>query len=315
MRRKIIYVNKVGRPSMKNVFRDIPDSELFIKSSLFDGFVHRHNGKKTKMRGLEKPDFRGETTVISWGSRAPILTDEKTIIYNDNEAIKRVSSKGECRRFLRENNVPIPVTYFPDENFDNIKFPAICRPEFHGRARAFFICHNFKDIENALKRGCTYISELYPKTEEYRVHILNLKVLACLRKPPPRDKNVIPWNKAVNNEPFVLVKPSEWNPAVIKTALNFCLKTQLSFGGIDLMCGAGDGYPPAVVCEGNVSPTINSSPFVTSRYIKAFKWLFASDKKRESWNPNSFMKIESLYWKSFQLEEGFTIPEEHQLRE
>lgn len=312
MKSPAFIVYKHGRPSMKAVYKAIPESELFIRSSLFDGYVHRKNGKKRKLYDLEQPDCRGKI-VARWGSRCPILTDETSVVYNRNEQVAKTNAKGQCRSILRKAGVAIPKTFLVGEDMQEMKFPAIGRPEHHGQGRHAFICNSSDDVKKAITRGCTYFSEIYPKTREIRVHCFMGKILAITEKPRPKDNKIL-WNRAQNDEPFTVLDRKNWPIKACKLALQACEVMGLDYSGVDVMLEAGQDHEPAVICELNAAPTIINSPYVLEKYIRAFKWLFASDKRRPKWAFNSFKKAESLAWKNEQLDPNFEIPNDKQLK-
>jgi hypothetical protein len=306
-------VNRHGRPSMKTVYKSLGgETELLIKSSLFDGYVCRKAGQKQKARGVDSPDCE-DSIVIRWGSRAPITSNQKTVTYNRNEAVEKTNSKDVCRRILRENNVAIPKTYFPNEDMSKAIFPLIGRPSHHGQGRHVFTCLNLEDVKRAQARGCTYFSEIYPKKREIRVHCFMGKVLAVVEKPKPDDDKLV-WNRAQNDKPFEVVDRKDWPMEAVKVALQACEVMGLDFSGVDVMLDAEGDHPKAVICELNSAPTINSSPYVMDKYVKAFSWLFASETRRPKWAFNSFKKVVSLSWKEEQLVPDFEIPEEKQLK-
>lgn len=313
MKQSIILVNKHGRPSMKEVYKALGgNTRLLIKSSRFNGYVQRQSGVRQKLRGIEEPDCRN-SIVVRWGSRAPIVTDEHTVVYNRPGPVENTNTKNVCRRILRENEVAIPKTYLVGEDMSNAKFPLLGRPSHHGQGRQAYLCNNAMEVRNAISRGCTYFSEIYPKTREYRVHCFMGKALAVVEKPRPKDNKIL-WNRAQNDDPFTVVDRKDWNMEVVKIALKACEVMELDFAGVDVMSDAGEGFAPAVICELNCAPTINSSPYVQSKYVEAFKWLFASDKRRPKWAFDSFKKVESLSWKAEQLVPDFEIPEDKRLK-
>lgn len=314
MKQPIILVNKHGRPSMKGVYKAIGgDLKLLIKSSRFNGYVERQKGVRKKLHGVVEPDC-SNSIVVRWGSRASVQTNESSIIYNKNDAVEKTNSKGLCRKILRDAGVAIPVTYLRNEDMTNIKFPCIGRPEHHGQGRQFYVCNNHAEIENAKRRGCTYFSEHYPKQAEFRIHCAKGKILAIMQKPKPKNPNLLAWNRALNDDPFTVVDRKDWDIDLCRLALEACETMGLCFSAVDIMAYAGEGYPKAVICELNSAGTINSSPYVQDKYIKFFKWLFASDKRRPTWNYRKFSKVESLSWKENQLESSFEIPEEYRLK-
>lgn len=314
MKQPVILVNKHGRPSVRAIYKAIGgDMKLLTKSSLFNGMIERHKGVKRKLRGLEEPDL-SNCVVARWGSRQPIVTNEHTVVYNKIEAVEKTNSKGECRRILREAGVAIPVTYLRNEDMSNIKFPCIGRPEFHGQGKNFYVCNNHQDIERAKQKGATYFSEFYDKQREIRCHCFMGNILAVMEKPRPRNNQDMRWNRSINDDPFTVLDRKDWPQHACLLALKACETMKLDYAGIDVMLSDLDGSKPSVICELNSSPTLVNSPYVLEKYIKAFKWLFASDKRRPKWAFESFKKVESLAWKNFQLEPDFEIPLEHRLK-
>lgn len=314
MKQPIILVNKHGRPSMKGCYQEIrqdanfKDIKLLIKSSRFDGYVQRQNGIRTKLRGVLEPDCRN-SIVIRWGSRCPIVTDERTVVYNTAEALSKANDKPLCRRILQDAGIAVPKTYFPDSNFDNAVYPLLSRRKMHGQGKDVVMAKNYDHVQSLIRHGYAYFSEFYPKTREIRVHTFMNKIIGVVEKPKPKDNKVV-WNRAQNSDPFQVLDRKDWPMDACLLALEATDKLSLDFSGTDILLEAGEGYPSAVICEINSSPTINSSPYIQSRYIKAFKWLLSSDKRRPKWNYKKFKNVESLAIKNFQMEPQFEIPEE-----
>lgn len=318
MKQPVILVNKHGRPSMRSTYKAIradnqfKDIKLLIKSSRFNGMVERQHGKRVKLRGVEQPDCRGKI-VARWGSRQPIITDETSIVYNSCENVEKTNSKGQCRKILQDAGVKVPKTFLRNEDMSNIKFPCIGRPEFHGQGRQFYMCNNHAEIEQAKRRGCTYFSEFFAKTREVRCHVFAGKILAVMEKPRPQNPNQVAWNHAVTNLPFSVIDRVNWPQQACLLALEACQVMKLTYSGIDVMIREDENGSESVICELNSSPTLVNSPYVLDKYIQAFKWLFASDKRRPTWDFRKFRKVESLSWKSSQLLPSFEIPAELRL--
>lgn len=311
MKQPVFIVYKHGRPSMKAVHNAIPESELMIKSNVFEGYIRRYQGVKTKLKEVE-PDCRGKI-VARWGSRSPIQTDNTSVVYNRNEQVANTNSKGKCRKMLRDSNILIPKTYLVGEDMGDMKYPVLGRPEHHGQGRHAFICKDAKEMQDATKKGCTYFSEIYPKNREIRVHCFMGKILAITEKPRPKDDKIL-WNRAQNDEPFTVLDRKDWPMHACQLALQACEVMGLDYSGVDVMLDAGKDHPPSVICELNAAPTIINSPYVLEKYTSAFKWLFGSDKRRPKWAFNSFKKADSLAWKKEQLEPNFEIPEDKRLK-
>jgi hypothetical protein len=302
-----ILVGKHGRKSTKMLFEKItnPNTEHVLKSTVLNAFVYRTNKENLKLRkivkGFKAPDCKN-SIVARWGWYGEIETDNTSIVYNKAEAIKLSNSKGQCRKFLESRGIDVPKTYLLDEPININYFPLIARPEHHGQGKNLWLCENFLDLEEAIRKGATYFSHVYPKTEEYGVHVAHGKVLAVVRKPAPDDLNQIAWNRAQNDKPFQLIPQAEYKNYICKLALRAFREIGLDYGRADVMVQKTDkNLPKAVICELNTAPTLTSTPYVLERWTKYFNKLANSDKRIEHWDFEQFEKAESLAWKENQL--------------
>jgi hypothetical protein len=307
-----ILVGKHGRKSTKMLFEKItnPNTEHVLKSTVLNAFVYRTNKENLKLRkivkGFKAPDCKN-SIVARWGWYGEIETDNSSIVYNKAEAIKLSNSKGQCRKFLESKGIDVPKTYLLNEidellANDALQYPIIARPEHHGQGIALYLCENSGEIREAIAKGATYFSHVYPKTEEYGVHIAHGKVLAVVRKPAPDDLNQIAWNRAQNDKSFELIPQVEYKNYICKLALRAGKEIGIDFGRVDVMVQKTDkNLPKAVICELNTAPTLTSTPYVLERWTKYFNKLANSDKRIEHWDFEQFEKAESLAWKENQL--------------
>lgn len=170
------------------------------------------------------------------------------------------------------------------------------------RGKNLWVCNNQNELNVAIRKGATYFSEIYPKTEEYRVHCVLGKVVEVMRKPTPSDPNQIAWNRAQNDQPFTRVQWEDWKNYICKLALNATRSLGLDIAGVDIMVQkTNKSLPKAVVCEVNTAPTLNSSPHVLERYTALFNKIANSDTRIEHWDFEQFNKPSSLAWKSNQF--------------
>jgi carbamoylphosphate synthase large subunit len=302
-----ILVGKHGRKSTKMLFEKItnPNTEHVLKSTVLNAFVYRTNKENLRLRkivkGFKSPDCKN-SIVARWGWYGEIETDNTSIVYNKAEAIKLSNSKGQCRKFLESKGIDVPKTYLLNEPININSFPLIARPEHHGQGKNLWLCENFLDLEEAMAKGATYFSHVYPKTEEYGVHVAHGKVLAVVKKPAPDDLNQIAWNRAQNDKPFELIPQAEYKNYICKLALRAFKEIGLDYGRADVMVQKTDkNLPKAVICELNTAPTLTSTPYVLERWTKYFNKLANSDKRIEHWDFEQFEKAESLAWKENQL--------------
>lgn len=302
MKTPFIITDYHGALSM-NVLRDNP------LSSGFNLLYKRKSGNFSLISNDSRKKINNQISLRNsilarWGNTTPIQLDD-CIVYNNPKAMNISSSKGFCRKFLEEKGVPIPKTYLAGQDLSAAKYPLVGRPEKHGQGKYFYICANPQDVASALRNGCSYFSEVYPKTREFRVHVFMGKILAVMEKPAP-DDNKIQWNHSLNNKPFVVLDRKNWDLEVLKVALQANHECGLDYSGVDLMAYPTDkSLPLAVVCELNTSPSLSSCPYMIEKYAKGFTWLFGSDEKRKHWDFSKFKRASSLAWKNYQLEPSF----------
>lgn len=221
----------------------------------------------------ELPD--GVDQLIRWGSRkSPDFMGQEI---NNVESIKLASDKASCRQFLEDRGFPVPI---PSES----EFPIIGRIKHHTGGHGFFVIHNEEEMEHAKKRGAIYFSKIFPKTDEYRVHVAGGRVLLFSEK--VGDKTKLIWNKTQNNFDFRHMRRSEWLNnellmQVAKMAKRVVNAMELDFGAVDIMVNNReqlslfDAPLPFVICEVNTAPSL--SPLAISKYVKFFKEELALD--------------------------------------
>lgn len=199
--------------------------------------------------------------VLRWGSNFPF--DGKQI--NKLDAVERASNKIWCRRKLKSAGLPVPTETETD-------FPVIGRPYKHHSGHGFYICKNPNDVLRAKWKGATYFSKVYPKQNEYRVHVAGNKCLLVSIKEGNKKRMI--WNKRKNNFKFRHMHRHEWleNPHlmnIVRASKKAVKELGLDFGAVDILADAGRGYPSFVICEVNTAPAL--SPLAISKYVKYFK--------------------------------------------
>lgn len=293
-----ILAGRDGRPSMKGVYSLMTsDSSLVVRRRLphkeFFRVYKNHN--VDKFTKVPIPNMEFDNVIIRWGSRIPV--EDTNIVYNNSKAIERATNKKGSRKFLLEKGVSCPRLV----GRDNAVFPVIARPSTHAKGKNFVVLKNaaeFRAHWDANEKKGWYYSEFIDKTRELRVHCAHGKVLEVMEKPRPQNGGIA-WNRAINHAPFVRVDRKDYKKFMLVEALKAVKELGLDFGGVDVIILGDKSY----VLEVNTSPTLNSSPHVTSRYAMYFDWLARSNTKRPHWNFNEFTAGPSLAWKNFQLTE------------
>jgi carbamoylphosphate synthase large subunit len=248
-----------------------------------------------------KPSFRRGDKVVFWGSRA-ILDTKDAIVYNSPEKLAKASKKGLARKIMKEEGIAIPKTEFNVRMARRtLDYPMIITPEKHRAGKHFFVAHNYNELTNYFKKVENgYISELFPKTKEYRVHVASGKALLVKQKPEPDDKGTIAWNFAENEKPWTTINRKDYDYDMLKLALTAVEKLGLDFGAVDIMSYPTDkNMPNHVVCEINTAPSY--TPYLIEKYGSYFDKIFSMDTKLEPWDYSKFKKAKSFSWKNFQL--------------
>jgi len=317
MKNKIILTGKHGRPSTREVYASMNSGILVQRRQIFSKTrqllrqyyrVFRNNDSKTMHK--EPTISTLGAIIVRWGTREEIETDKTSIVYNQSKAIAIATDKRQSRETFIANNVSTPVLVTP-QNFQDSYLPIIARPLVHSKGknfvtlatRAAFVEHYTRNNQG------WYYSQFINKEREFRIHCAHSKVLAVMEKSNPNNGNIA-WNRAQNDtEPFEYVKWSQVDDENLKCVLEEALKATAAVGldmsGVDVMLCGGTAY----VLEVNTAPTLNTSPYVASRWGMYFDWLFRVDTRREHWDFSEFKKGSSMIWKNFQLTETKEVKE------
>lgn len=312
MKNKLILTGKHGRPSTKEVYSSMSSGTLVQRRQVFSTKtrkllnqyyrVFRSNNSQEMIK--EKTISFLNSIIIRWGTREEIETDKTTIVYNQSKSIANATDKKLSREIFIDKNVSTPVLVTP-ENFKEEYLPVIARPLVHSKGKNFIVLKTPNDFlahYNKNNKGW-YYSQFINKEREFRVHCAHSKVLAVMEKTNPGNGNIA-WNRAQNDtEPFEYVAWSQVDEQNLKCVLEEAIKATAAVGldmaGVDVMLCGGTAY----VLEVNTAPTLNTSPYVASRWGMYFDWLFRSEKRREHWDYTQFKKGSSLIWKNKQLTE------------
>lgn len=188
---------------------------------------------------------------IRWGCTSNVPARK---VFNKAEAIHLASDKTEFRKKLLMARI-CPITWF-DKESKLITYPCIVRPARHHQGRHLYICWNKKDLDKAVGLCGIgyYISEYIDKDREFRVFVMQGRVLCVAEKTHP-DKDAVAWNKAQGGS-FNNVRWDEWPLGALPVALQAHALSGLDFSGVDIISLGNSHY----VLE------INSAPSLTSEY-------------------------------------------------
>jgi glutathione synthase/RimK-type ligase-like ATP-grasp enzyme len=301
-----IIVGLNGRPSILDLLftyhfkNDVTVFSNFVNKSNNKIFWKSYTGKE-KSKVIDEPVFHKGDKIIRWGDRIQLSTNG-AIVYNTNEALNNASNKKLSREIMEKAGVSVPIL-IPDNEMYKSNYPVVVRPARHHAGNEFYVVNNDNDLINITRRlgsGNYYISQVYPKTEEYRIHCACGKVLLLKRKPEPDNKNEIAWNFAINEKPWTTIERREYSPTMVKLALDAVKSLGLDFGAVDIMSKPTDKtLPTHVVLEVNTAPSF--TPYLIEKYGLLFDKIFSSPTKIEHWDYTKFSQGKSLSWKNKQL--------------
>jgi len=206
--------------------------------------------------------------VFRWGCTSDI---EAEVIVNSAKSIRRVADKLNFRKLLEEHELG-PRTWF---NTEDTELPCIVRPQTHHQGRNLFVCRTYQELNSIIRRlgGIFYSSEIINKVSEYRVFVVQNRVV-CVAQKFPNNSNDIAWNVFQGGR-FENVSWDDWHLKAVRISLEAFELSKLDFGGVDVMVDEDNNV---FVLE------INSAPSLTSDYrqecfSKAFDWIVTHGKE------------------------------------
>jgi glutathione synthase/RimK-type ligase-like ATP-grasp enzyme len=207
--------------------------------------------------------------VFRWGCTATIEPN-KCLVVNKAKAIHAVTDKAGFRKLLSSKNLAVPSwTHIKDWAKDGSRLPIIVRPTTHHQGRHLYFCKSERELlSQVAKMGSGYyLSEFFPKSEEFRVFVVQGRVV-CVASKTPGNPQDIAWNVAQGGH-FDNVKWGDWDIKACLMSIEAMNLADLDFGGVDIMKDK----------RGNLSILeINSAPSLTSEYrqqcfAKAFDYI------------------------------------------
>ena len=218
----------------------------------------------------------GTPWVIRWGTIKSI--DPTLKVVNKSKAIEKSSDKKEFRQVMQSEGL-CPKTWFSLAEFTDEHYGAsfvpqkpvqrvLIRPREHSRSESMFLCTGLSEANKAISDigGSYYISEFIQKTREFRVMVVQGKVVWMIEKHPKSEEDVS-WG-CVEEGTFDYVYWSEWHMDSVRKALRAVALAGLDFGAVDVIV---DPEGTAFVLEVNTAPWL--SPYYARKIGKALKWI------------------------------------------
>lgn len=219
--------------------------------------------------------LQGDNNVINWGNH--IFRENEYFKLNVPSAISRTSHKTTARKILQNAGVKVPQTYFYDDNINLQKFPLIARPPKHEKGKNFFVLNSQKDFEHIWNQNGGnikdwYFSEIFEKTNEYRVHVAHGKVLLVNEK--SFKKGDIVTTAEVNRGDWRVLNWGEFNPRICMESIRAAEILGLDYAAVDVMYNSDNNT--LAICELNTDPDVGTQ-YTSGKYAAYFDWAIRHD--------------------------------------
>jgi len=219
--------------------------------------------------------LEGDNRIINWGNH--IFKDDGYFDLNKPSAISRTSHKTNARKILQNAGIKVPRTYFWDESNQlvegiDVEFPLIARPPKHEKGKNFFALYNIEDLEKLYCKNSGniqdwYFSEIFEKTDEYRVHVAHGKVLLV------NEKSFVHGNLmqtvAVNDGDWYVLGWQKFNKDLCRESIKAAEVLGLDYAAVDIMYNSKN--KTFAICELNTDQDVGT-PYVSGKYASYFDW-------------------------------------------
>lgn len=198
--------------------------------------------------------------LVRWGSRWHGVAD---VEINSAESVRIARDKRESRKILVDL---CPETWLRS---DDVETPCVIRPRRHHGGAKFYVCRSGSDVRSAI-RACGlgwYGSELITKTREFRVFILQGRVV-CVSERFPAKKTDVAWNLAMGGR-LINIARAGWDTKAVVAAIRATKLIGLDWGAVDV---AIDENGKPIVFEVNTAPGLRN-PYTIHQIAKALRWI------------------------------------------
>lgn len=199
---------------------------------------------------------------IRWGCTSNVPSGRNVL--NKLSAMHKSMDKGNFRIAMAEKGLA-PKSWNADNMLD-IRVPCVVRPEMHAKAAAFYLCKTQREAANAI-RACGegwYASEYIDKKAEYRINVLQGRVLSVIEK-SAKDEKDITFSQGTTS----ILYWSEWPMDGVRKAVEAVALSGLDYAGVDVIADKdGKHY----VLELNTCPLLEGS-YQQESFAKGFDWV------------------------------------------
>ncbi len=222
--------------------------------------------------------LEGNNNVINWGNH--IFKNDDYFVLNVPSAIARTSHKTIARKILQDHKVKVPKTWFwnvSSQIIDGVDlyFPLIARPPKHEKGKGFNVVNStgdLKKLSGANDLSSWYFSQIFNKTNEFRVHVAHGKILLINEK--PFVKGNLMSEMQVNREDWWALRWSEFRPSICMEAIKATEILGLDYAAVDVMFNSNDNS--LAICELNTDPDVGVN-YTAGKYAAYFDWAIRHD--------------------------------------
>lgn len=272
----ILIDSRFGKESMKTVLVKMEQPcELLIRKSLSGNWIiWKRDGTIERVDRIT--EILEEENVINWGNHI-LGNADYYFKLNVPTAVSRTSNKRLSRKFLGESGIRVPYTRFSNRisGYRDMNYPVIVRPSFHMGGRDFNLVENYQHLQSilwGLDSANFYVSEVFHKTHEYRVHVGHGRVLFISEKPLVAGE--IRANHLVNQEDWRALHWKEFHPGICQESIRAVEALGLDYGAVDIMYNSTNNT--WAICEVNTSPSVTSE-YSSGKYAQYFDWVIRHD--------------------------------------
>lgn len=207
--------------------------------------------------------------VINWGNASgpvPRTRNTAAVILNKPQAITNAVDKIKAFELLSNGGVRVPTFWTNKEAVDRSGV-VLARTNTRGHGGDGIVVCRSSDV---LVDAPLYVRYV-PKTEEYRVHVVNGRAIFVQQKRKERAQEQTADQKLIRNRSngwvYCLVDLDGFNPQAIDECVRAVAALGLDFGAVDCIIGRDDSLPH--VLEINTAPGLHS-PTLVQAYKEAF---------------------------------------------
>ena len=206
---------------------------------------------------VNRPDV-----VVRWGSSRDVPAGPRVI--NTAEAIVLAKNKKASRKILGKL---APKTWFQLYDIP-AGTPVIVRPKRHHAAKKFFVCKTREEVQKAIaKCGLGwYASEIIDKQAEFRVFVLQGRVVAVSQRFPAKEGDIA-WNMATGGK-LINANKEAWPMEACAASIKAAQLVGLDWSAVDV---AIDQAGNEVVFELNTAPGLRNK-YTMGQIAKALGW-------------------------------------------